>query len=205
MKGVNVNVRNGSYEKKRITDGGGPGSQKRNSLWVPEMDEWNFQRGSTIPRSQGMVEVWKRENKHAVAWSRDYCWFCKSKPVQHWQFHMSVQYVERLWYSEVVSIAALSSGPGNRRWGHLRRMVWASTWRGGETPKRTSRQCCKQAPGCKQQLCKGSDLQSCGVVSSSPEQAGCHRWVTVHVNVSAHPFSPLEWLSYHETKSANGK
>ena len=32
MKGAKVNVRSGSSEKKRITSGGGRGSQKRNSL-----------------------------------------------------------------------------------------------------------------------------------------------------------------------------
>lgn len=168
-----------------------------------------FKEGSTIPRSQGTVEGWKHENQACSGLKQIRLLIMQVKTSQTLTisclFNIIVQYVERLWYREVVSIAGLSSGPENRRWGHLRRMVWASTWRAQETPKRTSRQCWKQAPGCKPELSKGSDLESCGVVSSSPEQSSCQRWVTVHMNVSAHPFSPLEWLSYHETKSANGK
>ena len=47
MKGAKVNVRSGSYEKKRITDGGGRGSQKRNSL--KEID------GETVETVSGFI------------------------------------------------------------------------------------------------------------------------------------------------------
>lgn len=63
MKGAKVNVRNGSYEKKRITDGGGRGSQKRNSLWVPEMDEWTFQGRVNYSQKSGngrSMKTWKQ-------------------------------------------------------------------------------------------------------------------------------------------------
>lgn len=101
----------------------------------------------------------------------------------------SVQYVERLWSSEVVRIASLSSGPESSGWGNLGRAVWAGIGRGQEAPKRTSEQCWKHTRGWRPQLCKGSDVQGCGIVSSSPEQSSCQRWVTVHKDVM-HIISP---------------
>ena len=98
-----MKVRSGSYEKTRITVGGG--SQKSNDLWVPETDEWTLEKRVIYSllevREWQRMKIWKEAR---ISLRQMQLLTLQVKTSQTLAIsYGSVQYIERLWSSEVVS------------------------------------------------------------------------------------------------------